>query len=275
MVDVAQNPLLTAVLEPRRRAILRVLEQENGLPVGQLARHFDVSRPAISQHLAVLRAAGLVEMRPEKGRTTYCVVDARVAAARRAIAELVCDLPGPAIDVPVPQRAETASPGSEEPPPESAGPPPDPALERHVAAPPGPAGPPPDLALEQHAAAPPERVFAAAATRAGQALWLGAAEGDAEEGGRFRVDLGGDTAAGTYFAVEAPEHLAFGWGQEGGGRLAPDASRVDLHFTPTPTGTLIRLEHRGLPTAAHAPHLGSWAHHLPRLAAAAAEAARS
>jgi uncharacterized protein YndB with AHSA1/START domain len=131
----------------------------------------------------------------------------------------------------------------------------------------------PDLALEQHAAAPPDRVFAAAATKAGQAVWLGQAEGDAEQGGRFRVDLGGDAAAGTYFAVEPPEHLAFGWGQEGGGPLGPDASRVDLHFTATPGGTLIRLEHRGLPTPAHAPHLASWAHHLPRLAAAA-EAAR-
>ena len=104
-------------------------------------------------------------------------------------------------------------------------------------------------------------------------MWIGQAEADAAEGGRFRVDLGGDIAAGTYHAVEAPGHLAFGWGQEGGGPFGPDTSRVDLHFTPTETGTLIRLEHRGLPTAAHAPHLASWAHHLPRLAAAA-EAAR-
>ena len=117
------------------------------------------------------------------------------------------------------------------------------------------------------------RVFAAAATKAGQAVWIGKAEADAEEGGRFRIDLGGDIAAGTYHAVEAPGHLAFGWGQEGGGPFGPDTSRVDLTFTATPGGTLIRLEHRGLPTEAHAPHLASWAHHLPRLAAAA-EAAR-
>ena len=217
-----------------------MLEAEGGLPVGRLAQNFDVSRPAISQHLAVLKDAGLVEVRSEKGRNTYCVVDRRIAEARAAIADLGTDLPG----------AEPAA-----------------------AAPADPSLGPPDLALEQHAAAPPQRVFAAAATKAGQAVWLGQAESDATGGGRFRVDLGGDIAAGTYHAVAAPEHLAFGWGQEGGGPFGPDTSRVDLHFTPTDGGTLIRLEHRGLPTAAHAPHLASWAHHLPRLAAAA-EAAR-
>ena len=245
MQQVARDPLLPAVLEPRRRAILRVLQETGGLPVGELARNFDVSRPAISQHLAVLRDAGLVEMRSEQGRNRYCVVEQRIGEARRAITELGADLPG--------GDAGDTSPA---PPPAAA------------------EGPPPDLALEQHAAAPPERVFAAAVTKAGQVLWLGSAESDAEPGGPFRVDLGGDIAAGTYHAVDPPAHLAFGWGQEGGGPFGPDTSRVDLHFHPTPTGTLIRLEHRGLPTAAHAPHLGSWAHHLPRLAAAAEAANR-
>src|SRR5687768_4162010 len=94
MQAVSRDLLLSAVLEPRRRAILRVLEASGGLPVGELARNFDVSRPAISQHLAVLREAGLVEMRSEQGRNRYCVVEARIGAARRAIGELVADLPG-------------------------------------------------------------------------------------------------------------------------------------------------------------------------------------
>jgi glutathione S-transferase len=134
---------------------------------------------------------------------------------------------------------------------------------------PGDAGPPPDVALEAFAAASPERVFAIAATVAGQAQWLGQAEADAAPGGRFHVDLGGDAAAGTYAVVEAPSRLAFGWGQEGNAAMAPDSSRVDLRFTPSGDGTLIRLEHRGLPEVMHAPHLASWAHHLPRLADAA------
>ena len=53
------DPLLSAVLEPHRRALLQLLA---GGPqtVGALARHFPVSRPAISQHLRVLVDAGLV-----------------------------------------------------------------------------------------------------------------------------------------------------------------------------------------------------------------------
>ena len=60
---MADDELLHAVLEPRRRVILRVLRDEGGLAVGRLATRFDVSRPAISQHLAKLRLAGLVTQR--------------------------------------------------------------------------------------------------------------------------------------------------------------------------------------------------------------------
>lgn len=271
---MADEKLLSAVLEPRRRAILRVLEAEGGLPVGRLATHFDVSRPAISQHLAVLKDAGLVEMHSERGRNTYAVVAARIADAREAIADLVADLPGvapldPAASAPA---APVAPAAAEDPVAPATSFAPGASAEGSAATSPSPLGPPPDVALEAFAAAPVDVVFEIASTAAGQALWLGRADADATLGGLFHVDLGGDAAAGTYSAVDAPTHLAFGWGQEGG-PMAPDSSRVDLIFTPTDRGTLIRLEHRGLPEFMHAPHLGSWAHHLPRLAEAATGAA--
>jgi DNA-binding transcriptional ArsR family regulator len=50
---------LRALAEPRRREILRLVWDAE-LPAGQIAAHFEVSRPAISQHLGVLREAGLV-----------------------------------------------------------------------------------------------------------------------------------------------------------------------------------------------------------------------
>jgi DNA-binding transcriptional ArsR family regulator len=50
---------LKALAEPRRQDILRLVA-ERELPAGEIAAHFDVSRPAISQHLQVLKAAGLV-----------------------------------------------------------------------------------------------------------------------------------------------------------------------------------------------------------------------
>ena len=53
---------LHAVASPRRRAILRLVWDQE-LPAGQIAAHFDVSWPAISQNLNVLHDAGLVTRR--------------------------------------------------------------------------------------------------------------------------------------------------------------------------------------------------------------------
>src|SRR5262245_57773818 len=58
MMDVA----LRAIADPRRREIL-ALVRERELAAGEIAARFDVTRPAISQHLAVLREAGLVTER--------------------------------------------------------------------------------------------------------------------------------------------------------------------------------------------------------------------
>jgi DNA-binding transcriptional ArsR family regulator len=61
---------LKAIAEPRRRRILRlVLDDE--LSAGAIAAHFEVTRPAVSQHLAVLREAGLVRERREGTRRFY------------------------------------------------------------------------------------------------------------------------------------------------------------------------------------------------------------
>jgi DNA-binding transcriptional ArsR family regulator len=61
---------LRAIAEPRRRAILQlVLGRE--MTAGAIAGAFEVSRPAISQHLAVLREAGLVIERREGTRRWY------------------------------------------------------------------------------------------------------------------------------------------------------------------------------------------------------------
>ena len=61
---------LRAIAEPRRRDILSLLG-EHELSAGQVASHFDVTRPAISQHLRVLEAAGLVAVRRQGTRRFY------------------------------------------------------------------------------------------------------------------------------------------------------------------------------------------------------------
>jgi DNA-binding transcriptional ArsR family regulator len=61
---------LQALAEPRRRDIL-ALVRDRELTVGEIAARFDVTRPAISQHLKVLRDAGLVTDRREGTRRYY------------------------------------------------------------------------------------------------------------------------------------------------------------------------------------------------------------
>ena len=62
---------LKALAEPRRCDILRLVWTEE-LPATQIAAQFrDVSRPAVSQHLGVLRQAGLVVERREGTRRLY------------------------------------------------------------------------------------------------------------------------------------------------------------------------------------------------------------
>jgi DNA-binding transcriptional ArsR family regulator len=62
---------LKALAEPRRRAILRLVWSEE-LPATEIASRFaEVSRSAISQHLGVLREAGLVCERREGTRRLY------------------------------------------------------------------------------------------------------------------------------------------------------------------------------------------------------------
>lgn len=49
-----------ALADPTRRAILEMLSRRGALPAGDIAAQFDISAPAVSQHLKVLREAGLV-----------------------------------------------------------------------------------------------------------------------------------------------------------------------------------------------------------------------
>ncbi len=61
---------IAALVEPRRRQILALIRDEERT-AGAIAAQFDVTRPAISQHLAVLRASGLVTERREGTRRWY------------------------------------------------------------------------------------------------------------------------------------------------------------------------------------------------------------
>ena len=66
----AMQDVLRALAEPRRQEILQLLGALE-MASGEIAGHFSVSRPAISQHLQVLKAAGLVSERKLGTRRLY------------------------------------------------------------------------------------------------------------------------------------------------------------------------------------------------------------
>ena len=71
----------TALGDPTRRAIFARLA-ERPRPVGELAHGLPVSRPAVSQHLRVLKEAGLVTDRSAGNRRIYRVDPDGLAALR-------------------------------------------------------------------------------------------------------------------------------------------------------------------------------------------------
>lgn len=77
----AVDQVARAIAEPRRRQILTLVRDEE-LSAGQIAAHFDVSRPAVSQHLTVLRGAGLLSERRQGTSRLYRVRPEGLAGLR-------------------------------------------------------------------------------------------------------------------------------------------------------------------------------------------------
>jgi DNA-binding transcriptional ArsR family regulator len=71
----AENRIFHALADPSRRAIFTSLTRGEAA-VKDLTARFDISQPAVSQHLAALKGAGLVSARRE-GRHVYYRVDPR------------------------------------------------------------------------------------------------------------------------------------------------------------------------------------------------------
>jgi len=80
MANAAQ--LISALADPTRRAVLERLK-EGPRPVGEIARGLPVTRPAVSQHLKVLKDAGLVADKSVGTRRIY-YIDPKGLGAMRA-----------------------------------------------------------------------------------------------------------------------------------------------------------------------------------------------
>jgi DNA-binding transcriptional ArsR family regulator len=77
-----------AIAQPTRREILRVISAGE-LNAGSIAARFDISQPAVSQHLKVLREAGLVNERREGTRRLYSVRAEGFADLHEFLADLL------------------------------------------------------------------------------------------------------------------------------------------------------------------------------------------
>jgi len=66
--------VLQALVEPNRREILRLLAHQQ-LAASDIASHFDITRPAVSQHLKVLLEAGLVTVTKQGTSRIYQIRD--------------------------------------------------------------------------------------------------------------------------------------------------------------------------------------------------------
>ncbi len=78
---------MSALADPTRRAIFERL-RTGPTPVGVLAQGLPVSRPAVSQHLRVLKEAGLVRERREGTRNVYSVNGDGLAELREYVEQL-------------------------------------------------------------------------------------------------------------------------------------------------------------------------------------------
>ncbi len=87
--DSAAGPdaVLRALADPHRRHMLKLV-RSNELAAGQIAKHFDITQQAVSQHLRVLERAGLLRERREGARRLYILRPESLEPVRTVLAEL-------------------------------------------------------------------------------------------------------------------------------------------------------------------------------------------
>jgi DNA-binding transcriptional ArsR family regulator len=84
---VSTDAVLRALAEPQRRRILAVV-RDRELPAGEIAEHFDITHQAVSQHLRVLKDAGVLQERREGTRRLYALRPEAIEPVRAFLDEL-------------------------------------------------------------------------------------------------------------------------------------------------------------------------------------------
>ena len=81
---VAEDRAFKALGHRDRRALLRLIA-DGEVPVGELVERTELDQPVVSQHLKVLRTAGLVTVRVDNNRRLYSIDFGRFAELRRSL----------------------------------------------------------------------------------------------------------------------------------------------------------------------------------------------
>jgi DNA-binding transcriptional ArsR family regulator len=84
---MSAEDVLKALAEPRRQQILRLV-RTTPRSVGEIAERVDISQQAVSQHLQVLKEAGLVAVRQDGTRRLYVIRPDGLESLDRFLAEL-------------------------------------------------------------------------------------------------------------------------------------------------------------------------------------------
>jgi len=85
--EMSTDSILRALVEPHRREILRLVRDE-ARSVNEITEHFSISQQAVSQHLKVLKDAGLVAVRQDGPRRLYEVRPDGLGSLEGFLAEL-------------------------------------------------------------------------------------------------------------------------------------------------------------------------------------------
>jgi DNA-binding transcriptional ArsR family regulator len=92
-VPAAPDAVLRALADPHRRQILRLV-QRSELPAGQIAARFTLTQQAVSQHIGVLKQAGLLTERRDGTRRLYRLRHESLEPVRQLLAEFWPDALG-------------------------------------------------------------------------------------------------------------------------------------------------------------------------------------
>jgi uncharacterized protein YndB with AHSA1/START domain len=232
---------LKAIADPNRRHILVLVAAEE-LAAGEIAAHFGVTRPAISQHLTILKAAGLIRERREGTRRLYRTRREGFAEAKLLLESLWDDRLG---------RLKRAS---------------EDAVQTDV--------------ITERLSVQREILIAASAQTVWELLtdpnkvtqWMGVtALFDLSPGGAYRIEVvPGQLATGEFILIDPPHRLAHTWGWEIGdaAEVVPAGSTiVEIELTAVGSDTVLTLTHEDLPgVRSVGSHSRGWAHYLERLA---------